>query len=372
MRTCARCIYDETVPGIVFDEKGVCNYCKQHDDMVRQYPEGEKGRELLEELAKKIREAGKGKKHDCVIGVSGGCDSSYMLHLAKEELGLRPVAAHFDNTWNSMTAVQNLHIVLKKLDIELYTYVTDSEEFNSLARSMLLASVPEIDALSDIGLTTTLYMAAQKYKVKYILNGHNFRTEGVNPIGWFYFDGKYIADIHRKFGDGKIRSFPNLWLGKFMRYLLANYKRVRPLYYINYNKEDIKKFLNAKYGWKWYGGHHMENRYTAYNHYLLNTKFDRDFRMVELSAMIRSKKTTKDEALKEMRQPPYYPDEIIDEVKKRLGFTDEEYDRIMKLPVKSHGDYKTYHGTFKALRPFFWLMLKTNRIPRSFYDKYTK
>lgn len=372
MKTCSRCIYDEKIPGITFDDKGVCNYCKQHDELERQYPSGRKGKKILLQIAEKIKKDGKGKKYDCVVGVSGGCDSSYLLYVAKEIMGLRPLAVHFDNTWNSMTAVENLHRVLKKLDIELYTYVVDNKEFDDMAKSMLKASIPEVDALSDIGLITTLYMAAEKHKVKYLFDGHNFRTEGVGPPGWFYFDGKYIQDIHKRFGTLKMKTFPNLWLWRFVKYLLLNYTRVAPLSYFNLDKEEIKAFLNRQYGWKWYGSTHMDNRFAAYNHYLLNTKFDRDFRVLELSAMVRAGQKTRKEALQKIKEKPTYLPGLVDEAKKRFGLSDKEYDDIINLPVKSHKDYKTYKPMFKAMRPFFWLMLKAKRIPESFYEKYTK
>jgi N-acetyl sugar amidotransferase len=372
MKTCSKCIYDETVPGITFDENGVCNYCKMHDQLELEYPTGEAGWKKLHELAEKIKESGKGKQYDCVIGISGGCDSSYLLYIAKEKLGLRPMAVHFDNTWNSKTAVENIDLVLKKLNIPLWTYVMDNGEYNDLARSMLLASVPEIDALTDIALVTTLYMAAKKFKVKYILDGHSFRTEGITPLNWFYFDGKYIDSIHKLYGKQKMERFPNLWLRKWIRWLLMDIKRIRPLYYVEYNKEEVKKFLTEEFGWKWYHGHHHENRYCAFNHWLLGEKFGRDLRYVEFSAMIRSGQMTRDQALREIQLPPEYPDQLIAEVKKRLEFTDEKFERILKLPVKSAKDYKTYLPTFRRMRLFFWIMYKADLVPKSFYMKYCK
>ena len=369
---CSRCIYNENTPGISFDSEGVCNYCEIHDELEAEYPTGEAGWKKLKEIAEEIKKSGKNNKYDCIIGVSGGCDSSYLLYIAKEKLGLRPLAVHFDNTWNSRIAVENLHKVLKKLDIELYTYVMDNEEFNDLALSFLRASVPEIDALTDVALTTVLYMAAEKFKVKYIFNGHSFRTEGITPLGWFYFDAKYIQSIHKKFGTCKMERFPNLWFSMWMKWLFKGIKRVRPLYYVNYNKEEVKRFLNKEFGWEWYGGHHMENRYCAFNHYLLNKKFKRDFRIVELSAMVRSGHMKREDALLEMQKSPQYPEEIVCEIKKRLELSDEEYDLILKLPNKSANDYKTYRPTFKRLRPFFWLMYKADLVPKSFYIKYTK
>jgi N-acetyl sugar amidotransferase len=373
MKTCSRCIYNEKTPGIVFGQEGICNYCRITEQMEKEYPDGPAGEKIFSGIAKEIIKAGKGKKYDCVIGVSGGCDSSYLVYMAKK-YGLRPLAVHFDNTWNSTIAVENIKRVLKKLDVDLYTYVVDNEEFNDMARSFLEASVPEIDALSDVALTTVLYMAAAKYGVKYIFDGHNFRTEGITPLGWVYFDGKYIDSIHKRFGKMKMKTFPNLWFLKWMKWLLINRpKRLRPLYYLDFDKEKVKKFLNDEFGWQWYGGHHMENKYTLFNNnFILPKKFNMDLRYVEFSALIRSGQMTRERALAEIGKPLAMEEEIMDEVKKRLGYTGGQFEEIMKKPIKTAKDYPTYHPLFRAMRPVFWLMYKADLVPKSFYIKYTK
>lgn len=372
IQTCTRCLYDSNLPGITFDEKGVCSHCRLTDEMEKEYPTGKVGWAKLTALAAEIKNAGRGQKYDCVIGISGGCDSSYLLHLAKKKLGLRPLAVHFDNTWNSKTAVENIAKVLTKLKIDLFTYVMDNEEFNDLARSMLKSSVPEIDALTDIGLTSTLYMACEKYKIKYILIGHTFRTEGMAPLGWFYFDGKYIASIHQKFGKLPIKRFPNLWLLRFLKWMLMGIKRYRPLYYVDYDKEKVKKFLTKEYDWHWYGGHHQENRYTCFNHFYALAKYNIDFRIVEASAMIRSGQMTKKEAEEFVDRPFTIPNSVIEEISKRLNLSEAELNDIMKMPAKGAQDYQTYHKTFKLMKPFFYLMYKLNLVPKSFFVKYCK
>jgi N-acetyl sugar amidotransferase len=373
MKACSRCVFDETLPNITFDSKGVCNYCKEFDNLEAEYPTGDAGWKKLLEIAEQVKKAGKHKKFDCVIGVSGGCDSSYLVYLAKEKLGLRPLAVHFDNTWNSKIAVENIHRVLNKLDIELYTYVMDNEEWSDLARAFLKASVPEIDSLTDIALVTAAYQACDKYGVKYIFDGHSFRTEGVGPLGWFYFDGKYIESVHKQYGTKKMEYFPNLRLLPWMKWLFKGIKRLRPLYYIDYNKEEVKKFLQEEFDWQWYSGHHMENRYTMFcDNYILPTKFHIDLRYVELAAFVRTGKMKRQEALEELKQPVPFDTAIIDEVKKRLNLTDEEFDEILKLPKKSFKDFQTYLPTFRRMKPFFWLMAKLNRVPKTFYIKYCK
>lgn len=372
LQFCRRCLYDSKLPGITFNNDGLCSYCVITKEMEHENPTGREGWRRLKKLAAEIRRAGKNKQYDCAIGVSGGCDSSYLLHLAKRKLGLRPLAVHFDNTWNSKIAVENINRLLTKLNIDLYTYVMDNEEFNDIARSFLESSVPEIDAITDIGLTSTLYMACQKYKIKYLLIGHAFRTEGMAPLGWFYFDGKYIADIHKKFGKLPMKRFPNLWFLKQIKWMMMGIKRYRPLNLVEYDKEKIKRFLEKEYGWVWYGGHHQENRYTLFNHFYALEKFGIDFRYVEASAMIRSGQLTKEEAIKFVNQPFTINQNVIDEIKKRLKLTDKDFNRIMRAPRKSAKDYKTYHKTFKLLRPFFYLMLKMNLVPKNFYVKYCK
>lgn len=199
LKRCSRCVYHEKTPGIFFDGNGVCNYCKIYDQMNLQYPTGQEGRKYLKVLADQIKRNGAGKQYDCIVGVSGGCDSSFMLYQIKE-LGLRPLAVHFDNTWNSKIAVENLRRMLKTLNVDLYTHVVDNEEYDDLCKSFLKAGVPDLDIPNDIGLATTLYQAAKKYDVKYIFDGHSFRTEGISPLGWTYMDGKYIDSVQKNLG----------------------------------------------------------------------------------------------------------------------------------------------------------------------------
>jgi N-acetyl sugar amidotransferase len=372
VRYCKRCIYHERIPAISFDEEGICNYCRQYDDMQITYPVGAEGEKKLLAMADEIRKAGKGKPYDVVIGVSGGCDSSYLIHLAKE-LGLRPLAAHFDNTWNSTIAVENIKNVLEKQNVDLFTHVADNHEVNDVMKSLMLASIPEIEAATDLALATVHYMACEKFGIKYIWEGHSFRTEGISPPGWFYMDAKYIVEIQKEFGHRPIKTIPLLYMSKWFKWMLVNkIKKQRPLYYMDYNKEQTKKLLAEKYDWKWYGGHHMENR-TAYlcNNYYLPVKFDIDLRWCELSAHVRSGQLTRQQALDEIKRPKPFDKTILEELFTRLNFTEAEFDRVMNLPRKTYRDYKTYKETFIRLRPFFWMLYKTGYVTRSFYDKFT-
>jgi len=369
---CARCIYDDRIPYITFDDQGVCNYCHQYDRLDKEYPAGGAGEEKLKTMAARIKRDGRNKKYDVVVGVSGGCDSSFLLYKAKE-LGLRPLAAHFDNTWNSRTAVENIQNVLKKLNVDLFTHVVDNKEFCAIFKAFIKAGVPDVDIASDIGMATTHYLAAEKYGIKYIFEGHSFRTEGITPHGWVYMDAKYIQTVARQFGGCELKTFPNLWLSRWLKWIVVDgIKKLRPLYYIDYQKEEVKKFLSQELGWNWYGGHHMENR-TAYfaNNYYLPVKHNIDLRYPEFAALVRYGQLTRDQALQKISEPHAIDREIVDEVKKRLGFTDKEFDQVMAQPNKSFRDYKTYKKTFEYLRWFFWIMYVLKLVPKSFYLKYT-
>lgn len=373
LRTCARCIYDETIPSISFDEEGVCTYCRLHDAMDVEYPTGERGREELLKLADRIRQSGKGKKYDCVVGVSGGCDSSYLLY-KMVELGLRPLAAHFDNTWNSPTATQNIHNVLEKLGVDLYTIVVDNKEYDDLLHSFLISGVKEPDGPTDIGLAATLYRAAEKHGIKYIVEGHSFRTEGISPLGWLYIDGKYIQSVHREYGTRPLKTFPNLSLFNFLRWSAINrIRRVRPLYYMDYRKEEAKKFLAENLGWQWYGGHHLENRYTAFHHTYFSPRRDGvDMRVLGYAALTRSGQMTREEAFARMAEPIVQDPEILELVKKRLGFSSAELEKILDMPSRDYTEFETYKRTFERLSWLFWVLYKLDRVPKSFYIKYTK
>lgn len=351
---------------------GICNYCHQNDAMELAYPIGPEGRRRLEKQVDDMKRAGRGKPYDVVIGVSGGCDSSYMLHLAKKEFGLRPLAAHFDNTYNSRIAVENIQRMLEELDIDLYTHVVDSAEYQRIFRSFILASVPEIDTPADLALAAVHYMAAAKYGIKYIWEGHSFRTEGISPPGWFYMDARYIQSIHQRWGDGRIHSLPMLRLHRWMKWMVVDrIKKFRPLYHLDYNKEEAKRFLAETYGWQWYGGHHMENR-TAYfaNNYYLPRKFGIDLRLSELSALTRSGQLDRREALRRLGEPKPFDDGILDEIKRRVGLSDEEWDAIMHAAPSHYTLHPTYKRTFERLRPLFLALYKTGYVTRSFYDKF--
>ncbi|HAS6349106.1 TPA: N-acetyl sugar amidotransferase [Vibrio vulnificus] len=373
VQICQRCIYDETVPNTTFDSEGVCNYCRQIEELEAQFPNDERGEKELQKLVDEMKAAGKGKKYDALIGVSGGCDSSYLMHLMTKKYGLRLLAVHFDNTWNSTIATENIHAVTDKLGIDLYTHVVDSKEFDDIVLSFLKAGVRDIECPTDIGLATTMNMAAEKYGIKYKIDGHSFRTEGSAPMGWIYMDAKYIQSVHKEYGTVPMKTFPNLWLSKQLKWMVFNQiKSVRPLYFLEYDKEAAKEMLTRDYGWTWYGGHHLENRTAAFFHsYFFPKRWNSDFRIVGYSAYCRDGRMTREEALELMKEDPHIEDGLLEYYKKRLNLSDEEFEKLMTQPKKYYTDFKNYKKTFERMRPFFYVMAKAGLIPWSFYIKYT-
>ena len=373
VRRCTRCLYDEYTPGITFDDRGECSYCAMYDKLDREHPTGDEGRRRLEVVAGEIRAAGRGRKYDCIVGVSGGCDSSYTLYLAKQ-LGLRPLAVHFDNTWNSTIATENIRNVLKALDVDLHTYVVDNAEYDDIYRAFLEAGVPDLEAPTDIGLAAAIYRAAAKFGVRYTLEGHSFRTEGVSPLGWLYMDGKYIQSVHRRHGTMPMRTYPNLWLSSFLYWTaVKQIKKIRPLYFVDYHKEEAKALMTRELGWKWYGGHHLENRFTAFYHsYFIPRRWGQDFRVLGYAGLVRSGQMTRDEGLAKLAEPPYLEPDLLQYVKKRLGYSDADFERVMTLPKHTYREYDTYKRTFERLRPLFRILAERDLVPKTFYLKFTQ
>jgi N-acetyl sugar amidotransferase len=370
---CERCLISSNVPGAKLDSQRICYYCRFHDVLEAQYPTGDEGAQRLSALVNEMKTEGSSHAYDCIVGLSGGTDSSYLLHVLVK-LGVRPLAVHFDNTWNTHTASMNIYNVVSELGVDLETYVVDSEEYDDIYKSFLLSGVKDVEAPTDIGFMGVLYRAAKKHKVKYIVEGHSFRTEGIAPLGWTYMDGKYIRDVHQKFGSVRLKTYPNMSLIQFIKWAaFSGIRRVRPLYWIDYDKEAAKQMLSQKYDWKWYGGHHLENRFTAfYFSYFLPFRWGIDYRQIEYSALIRSGFMNKQEALYALQNSRPSIHEILRYLKSRLDISDKSFEIMMSQPRKTFRDFRTYKRSFERLKPLFWVLLKLNRIPESFYIKYCK
>jgi len=374
VKICSRCVMDSDAIGIRFDENGICNYCKIHDQWNDSFPINEESSEKLKKIIEKIKEDGKNKKYDCIVGVSGGVDSTYTLYYVKK-MGLRPLAVHVDNGWNTELSVNNIKNAVSKLNVDLYTKVLDWEEFKDLQVSFLKATVPDVEIPTDIAIRSTLYKVAAKEKVKYIITGVSFRTEGKIPQSWTYLDGKYIKDVQKKFGTKKLKDFPNFTLFDRIYYnFIKRIKRVSFNYYIDYSKEKVKDILIKELGWRPYPGKHYESVYTRFiQSYLLPKKFNIDKRKVHYSALINSRQMTRQEALEKLKKPPYPEDKIeedLEYVTKKLDLKKEEFEEIFNKPPKTFLDYKTSYSTIKLLKAPLKLTYKfISPAPPTFFEE---
>lgn len=370
---CSRCLITETVPGSRLAESEECHYCSIHDELESKYPTGALGERALEAFCNDLlaRRQKKRGKYDCVLGVSGGVDSSF-LAIELKKRGLNPLCVHFDNTWNSPIATENIYKVVSHTGFDLITHVADNEEYDELYRCFLQAGVKDIEAPTDIAFMGVLYRAAERFGIDHIVEGHSFRTEGVSPLGWLYMDGAYISDVYRKYSGKNLKSFPNLSLFLFLKWtLLSQIRRSRPLYWLDYDKRIARRGLEEKIGWKWYGGHHLENRFTAFYHsFFLPSRFNINFKMIELSALVRSGQMERDSALEQLKLPRSFPLTSLSFVRKRLGFSKAAWSELLSLPHRSYREFKTYKPIFEFLAPVFLKLVKQGMVPETFYEKF--
>jgi N-acetyl sugar amidotransferase len=357
---------DTTDPQIAFDADGQCNHCTAAlERLALQIPEPAERDARLQVLVENVRAAGKGREYDCVIGVSGGCDSTMTAYHVKK-LGLRPLAVHFDNGWNSELAVSNIKNTLERLKIDLFTHVVDWEEFRDLQMSFLRAGVPNAEIPTDHGITACLHSVAQREGIKYILSGSNLIGEAIMPKAWGHYnqDLRHLRAIHRRFGKGRLKTFPQITLVRFAFNIFVRRMRQVPfLNYVEYDKEAAKKVLAAELGWRDYGGKHYESVWTRFfqGHYLVQ-RFGFDKRRAHLSSLICAGQISRDSALSELKQPPYDPDLLREDtsfVAKKFGLNVEELQAIIALPGHLHEEFpghffllielERYKNVFRAI-----------------------
>jgi len=345
IKVCTKGIWNETVPGIKFDSEGVSNYYHLQKILEHNFPRGEKGNQIWENIVEDIKEKGKNNRYDCIIGVSGGVDSSYLLHVAKNVYGLRPLAVNLDNGWSTDIAVKNIQKITKKLNIDLETYVINYQEIKDLLRSYVRASLPWIDTPTDMAIKGALYKIANRENIKFILRGNDFRSEGKQPREWTYSDYKQLKHVHKIFGSGiKLKTFPFLNNVNLVYYgYIKKIKEVRPYYYIDYKKQEAKELLMEMYDWQDYGGHHHENIFTKFAmSYWLPQKFGIDKRLIHLSAQVASNAISREQALDQISKPFETPEKLDDTknyVLKKLDISQEEFFKIWNSPNKSFLDY---------------------------------
>jgi N-acetyl sugar amidotransferase len=372
-RLCARCVCDTTIPSLRFAESGVCNLCGAHDRMAARYLPRSKRDGELQGMIARIKRAGRRRAYDCIVGVSGGTDSSYALHVAKT-LGLRPLAVHFDNGWNTEKSVSNIQRLTNKLDVDLHTHVVDWEQFKGLQVAFLKAGVPCVETPTDVAIHAVLYRAAADEKVQWILGGQSFMTEGTMPREWSYLDGTYIQSVQRTYGSASIALYPNLTLPAIFYYTFMRGIRQMPLLnYIDYDKTEAKRLLAAEYGWQDYGGHHYENAYSRFAFgWYLPRKFGIDKRKVSLSGPVRSRQMTRGAALEALAAPPDVDDHLVDYCIHKLGISRRGLDAVMAGPNKTYRDYFTSESILKFFDLPMRAAVKLNVFTPVLYEKYFK
>jgi len=344
-------------PSISFDEAGLCHHCRRYDALVgARRLQGEQGREALQALVERIRAVGRGREYDCIIGVSGGVDSTYVAWLVKQH-GLRPLAVHFDNGWNSELATRNIERVLREIGIDLHTAVADWEEFRDLQLAFLKASTPDGEIPTDHAIGALLWKEAAARGIRFIISGMNFATESISVPDWSYghSDWRFIKDVHRRYGSVKLRTYPHFTLPYlFYANIVRGIRIVSILNYVDYDKEAAKAFLREQLGWKDYGGKHHESIYTRfYQGYVLPRKFGIDKRYGHLSDLINAGQISRAQALEEIRRPPYAKHlqrEDLAYVSKKLRLSPTQFEDIMRAPVRSFRDYRNLYGPVQMLR----------------------
>jgi N-acetyl sugar amidotransferase len=372
LKVCVNCVMDTSDINISFDENGVCNHCKEAEIKLKNgwFP-NEFGRKKLDRISEKIRKNVRKGNYDSIIGVSGGVDSSYLLHLAKIEMGLNPLVVHVDAGWNSEIAVSNIEKLVKKLNLDLITYVVDWEEIKDLQLAYLKSSLPNQDVPQDHAFFAKLYEIASEKGIKYVITGSNLSSESILPRSWGHdaMDSIQLKYIHSKFGKIKLKTYPivSYFIYKIYYPFVLKMKVIKPLNFIDYDKNKAIEFLEKKYDWKYYGGKHHESNWTKFfQSYYLPVKFGFDKRKAHLSSMIVSKQITREEAILQLSKALYIESELDRDkthIAKKLGITFEELNRILELGNKTHSHYPNYNklnNTFLKLKEILYV-LKNNK-----------
>lgn len=355
MKICSKCVMDTTDSKISFNELGICDHCTTFDSQIQLSWNQQGDLKKLSEVVRQIKRAGNNKEFDCLMGMSGGVDSSFLLHRMVKDYGLRPLVFHVDAGWNSQLAVNNIQRIIDKLGLDLYTEVIDWKEMRDLQLSFFKSGVPHIDAPQDHAFFATMYKYAALHNIKFILTGGNYATECIrNPLEWMWYqsDSIQLRDIHRTYGTIPLRKFPItniLWHKIYLPYL-RGIKKIEPLNLMPYDKELATQELEAEYGYQRYPQKHFESRFTRfYESYWLFERFGYDTRKVQFSSLILTGQMTRNEALEELKNKPYDENTIhqdIEYIATKLGITVEELESYRFMEKKTYKDYKSQEGFY--------------------------
>ena len=368
---CARCVMDTTDLEITFDSKGHCCHCAEFlDKRAKHNYQGKESDESFDQMIVEVKAEGKGKEYDCVIGVSGGADSCYLAYILRER-GLRPLAVHLDNGWNSEKAVLNLKNITGKLGIDYESYVLDWEEFKDIQLAFLKASIPEAETPTDIAIPAALHNVAGRHGIKFIMSGGNLATEGILPKSWHYDvrDLKYFNHIQKTFGTRRLRNFPTFGYKKEIFYkLIKGIRMLYPLNFVPFVKEDAVELLSQKFGWKPYGGKHHESRYTKFiQSYYLYQKFGIDYRRATFSTQICAGGISRESAVDQLKCSPYDPGKIEDDklyIAKKLGISKDELNTIIHLQPKWYWDYPNDDKKLEFIYDVYRTLFKKEKLDR--------
>jgi N-acetyl sugar amidotransferase len=357
----------ECDPDIRFDLEGKCNHCKRYEDLISSRVTHDPA--IFQKLISTIKKKGKNKKYDCIIGLSGGVDSSFVAYLAKKN-NLRPLAIHLDNGWNSELSVKNIEQIVKKLDIPLKTIVLNWEEFRDLQLAFLKAGVPDGEIPTDHAINASIWQIASKMKIPFILSGMNFQTESINVPHWSYghMDSKYIKSVNYKNNGPKLKTFPLMSLVKLAFYNFKGIKSISILNYLEYNKNDVTDTLKKEIGWRPYKGKHFESSYTKfYQGYVLNKQFKIDKRKGHLSDLIYSKQLSRDDAVNELKLSAL---DVSDAnimkkyVARKFKITEKNLDEIILMPRKSRDAYSSNLWVIKKIKSILLYLRKHGLYPK--------
>jgi len=373
---CTRCVCDDTIPGISFDDSGVCSSCKNYDLIEQEFPLCEATEQKFQQIVDDIKKSQKNAKYNCLIGVSGGTDSIYTLCIARR-YGLNPLALHVDDGYDTEVSIHNIQSAVDKLSVDLYTITIDEGELADLEFAFFKASIPDVEVPPDMAIVASLYKCAAQFGIKYIFIGNSFRTEGKMPPGWSYGDGKYLKSVHDRFGNINLKAFPNLMLKDYLYYsAFKGIRVIKPLYYLPYVKEDVKKLLENELGWIDYGTGHHESMYTRFiQGYLLPKKFGIDKRKIHYSALIRSNQMTRPEALTKLESPACSNEMVQEDIKylcKKFGTSLENFEEIINSKPRARSEFSSYYPLVCKLRYVIDIAYKLHLFPTKIYGSYNR
>ena len=346
---CKRCIMDSiNDPDILINDDGVCNHCISFDFEFNKLPKGINREKELESIIKKIKLKGIGRKYDCLLGVSGGVDSSYLAYLCSI-YGLRPLIIHFDNGWNSELSVLNIQNLLDKLGFDFETLVINWDEFKDLQLSYFKAGVVDLEFPTDHAILASMFKIAKKHNIKFVLSGHNVVTEGTYlPKSWVHSKLDYLnlKDIHKQYGSIKLKTYPYLsFIKRLYNFYNSQFEYIQLLNLVDYNKFEVKKKLVSELSWKDYGGKHFESIFTRfYQGYILPNKFNIDKRVFHYSCLVQSEQITREQAIQLLQEPIYDISQLESDKKyvlKKLNFNEATFEDYMRAPIRKHNEFKS-------------------------------